>query len=354
MAARPPDTARPAFAVTVRGQALPLAVMLQVSHVSVEEDAGLPSMFTLVLGGGDVDNETAWIDGDLFTVGAALEIQMGHGEVLQTLIAAEITALEPVFVRGGRPSLTVRGYDRRHRLARGRKTRSFVQQKDSDIAATIAAEAGLSPQAQDSQVAHDYILQANQTDMEFLEGRARAIQYEVVVEGSTLHFRPVQNDQGEAMTLALGDDLLEFCPRLSTMGQYSQLELRGWSPKDRKEIVAHAGQGDEVSTMGGTDSGAALVERAFGAATLLVGDQPVLNQAEADQLARACFNRALLRLITGDGVCRGRTDLHAGQVIRIAGIGTRFSGQYYVSAASHRYTPDQDYRTHFVVGRNAL
>lgn len=353
MAVRALDRARPAFAIAVNGTDLPLAAMLQVSAIGVDEDVGLPSMFTLALAGGDGGDETAWIDGDLFAIGAAVEIRLGFGDALQGLIDAEITALEPAFLRGGRPLLTVRGYDRRHRLLRGRKTRSFVQQKDSDIAATIAQEAGLSAQTEDSQVVHEYVLQANQTDMEFLQGRARRIQYEMAVEGRTLHFRPVQNDQGETLTLSPQDDLLEFYPQLSTLGQYSQLELRGWSPKDRKEIVARAGSGDEVSKMGGADSGAALVEGAFGTATLLIGDQPVLNQAEADQLARACFNRVALRLIAGEGLCNGRTDLHPGQVIRIEGIGTRFSGQYYVSAASHRYAPDRAYRTHFTVGRNA-
>jgi phage protein D len=345
--------ARPAFAISIDGTALPLATMLSLSAISVDEDAGVPSMFTLELTGGDGDDETGWIDGDQFAVGAAVTIALGHGEDLGDLIDGEVTALEPVFARGRRPRLTVRGYDRRHRLLRGRRTRSFVQQKDSDIAATIAGEAGLSAETEDSEVVHDYLLQANQTDLEFLDGRARRIEYELVVAGRTLHFRPVQNQQGETLTLTLQDDLLEFAPRLSTMGQFSALELRGWSAKDRQAIVATAGSGDAVSTMGGSDSGAALTEAAFGASTLLIGDQPVLNQAEADQLARACFNRGLLRLIRGDGICRGRADLHPGQVIRIDGIGTRFSGQYYVSATCHRYAPDQPYRTHFTVARNA-
>ena len=347
------DIVRPAFAITVNGSALAMEAALRVSRVCVDEDAGFPGMFAVEIAGGDDDDETAWIDDGTFGIGTAVEIKMGYDDSLQTLISAEITGLEPTFVRGGRPSLTVRGHDRRHRLLRGRKTRSFVQQKDSDIASAIASEAGLTAQATDSQVVHDYVLQANQTNMEFLQERARRIEYEVVVEGKTLHFRPVQNDQGEVLTLTPEDDLLEFYPRLSTMGQFSELELRGWSPKDKKEIVAKAKSGDEVSTMGGNDSGAAIAESAFGAAAVLFSDTPVFTQAEADQLARARFNRAVLELVVGEGVCTGRTDLHPGQVIKIDGIGTRFSGQYYVSATSHRYTQRDAYQTHFVVRRNA-
>lgn len=352
----PQQRARPDFAIDVDGTALPLAARLKVTAITVDEEVGVPTMFTLDLAGGDGQTGTGWIDGDLFAVGTAMTIALGHGDGLTDLIDGEVTALEPLFVRASHPRLRVRGYDRRHRLLRGRRTRSFTQQKDSDIAATLAGEAGLSAETEDSEVVHDYVLQANQTDLAFLETRARRIQYETLVDGRTLRFRPVQSQQGEALTLTPSDDLLDFAPHLTSMGQHGTVELRGWSPKDNAEIRASAGAGagDAVSTMGGSDTGAALAEDAFGAATLAIGDQPVLNQAEADQLARACFNRGLLRLIRGDGTCRGRTDLHPGQVIRIDDIGTRFSGLYYVGATSHRYAADRDYRTHFTVARNAV
>lgn len=354
MADHPEQRPHAAFAVRVDGVPLPLPAMLAVRSISIDEEAEVPSLFSIELtGGGSAAGQTDWIDGDLFGIGSAVEIALGYGDQLTDLITGEVTALEPSFTRTSPPRFSVRGYDRRHRLLRGRKTRSFTQQKDSDVASIIAAEVGLSAQVEDTQVVHEYLLQANQTDMEFLTARARRIRYELSVDGRTLHFRPTQNQQGETLTLTLADDLIEFSPRLSTMGQYSAIEVRGWSPKERAEIVARAAASDAVSAMGGSVSGAALIEDAFGGATLLVGDEPVMNQAEADQLAKAWFNRALLGLVQGEGVCRGRPDLRPGQVIRLDGLGERFSGQYYVSATSHRYRADLDYETHFLVGRNA-
>lgn len=348
------NRSRPAFSVSVDGTALPLEAQVLVSNVQVDQDALLPGMFTLELAAaGEGTEETSWIDGDLFPIGGTVEIKMGYGDELEKLIVAEITGLEPRFTRGARPQLTVRGYDRRHRLLRGKKTRSFVQQKDSDIAATIASEAGLTADATDSQVTHEYVLQANQTDMEFLQERARLIQYELLVDDKTLHFRPVQNDQGEVLTVTPEDDLLEFHPRLSTMGQLTELKVRGWDPKDKKELEGSAASGDEVSTMGGSDSGAAIADTAFGAAPVMVSSVPVRSQAEADQLAKAGFNHAVLRLIAGDGICSGRADLRPGTVIMLDGLGARFSGQYYVKSTSHCYTPRRAYQTHFVVWRNA-
>ena len=85
----------------------------------------------------------------------------------------------------------------------------------------------------------------------------------------------------------------------------------------------------------------------------MVHDRPVMTQAEADQMAKARFNNAALALIVAEGVCWGRTDMRSGRVIKIDGLGRRFSGNYYVTAASHRYLPQRGYYTRFTVRRNA-
>ncbi|MCM8599000.1 MAG: contractile injection system protein, VgrG/Pvc8 family [Candidatus Accumulibacter sp.] len=343
------------FQVAVNGSPLPVAVALHVVGIEVEDSVELPGMFAVELAASEhIDQISAWIDDQkLFVVGNALEVKLGYVDALASLIKGEITALEPEFVGDRLPRLRLRGYDRRHRLQRGRKVRSFVQQKDSDIAAQIAGDAGLTAQAEDSGVVHDYVLQANESDLDFLQQRARRIGYEVVVDDRTLIYRPVANAAGDILTLTLGDQLLEFHPRLSSAGQFSDVEVRGWSVKDKAAIVGQAGDGAEVSTMGGQQTGAALVRSAFGAAAGLLGTHPVASQAEADQLAKAGFNRSILGLVEGEGRCWGRTDLRAGKVIRVDGIGKTFSGSYYVVSASHEYTPQNGYRTAFTVRRNA-
>jgi hypothetical protein len=59
------------------------------------------------------------------------------------LIYGEITALEPEFTRDEVPIVIVRGYDLRHRLMKGQKTRTFTNTTDSAIASDIAKEANL-------------------------------------------------------------------------------------------------------------------------------------------------------------------------------------------------------------------
>ncbi|MCM0593895.1 MAG: hypothetical protein KA716_28400 [Gloeotrichia echinulata DEX184] len=206
------------------------------------------------------------------------------------------------------------------------------------------------------------MLQANQTDMEFLQARASQIQYEVVVEDKTLFFRPVGNAKPEILTLTFKADLLEFYPRVSAIGQVAQTAVQGWNFKEKAKILGQARAGDEVSTMGGQKSGAALSQSAFGNGTGVISYHPIMSQAEADQLAKANFNQGVQMLITGEGICKGRTDLRAGKVIKIDGdrIGKQFRGEYYVTAASHRFSARSShngrggYYTHFTFKRNAF
>ncbi|NER30179.1 MAG: phage late control D family protein [Symploca sp. SIO1C4] len=353
--ANPQNPLVPDFKLMIDSSPLPIEAMAHVISITVDHNTNLPSMFTLELTGSDSQNQDiSWIDDqNLFAIGKVVEVKLGYADDLETLIVGEITGLEPEFAFNRLPSLIVRGYDRRHRLQRGRKTQTFVQQKDSDIAAQIANAVGLKPQVEDSQVVHDYILQANQTDIEFLQQRARRIQYEVVVEDKTLFFKPVANTESEILTLRMGEDLLEFYPRLSSMSQVSEVSVRGWNPKQKQEIIGLAKIGDEVSTMGGNNSGAALSEKAFGGAVEIVSHRPQVTQAEADQMAKAYFNNRTLAFITGEGVCWGRTDLRAGKVVKIEGVGRRFSGQYYLTSTTHRYQVQSGYQTHFAVQRNA-
>lgn len=355
MPAQAPDVSVPAFEILVNGSALSVEAASHVVHVSVEEDTELPDMFSLeIVASDDLEDEFAWVDDEsLFAVGHSVEVKLGYADRLTSLFKGEITGLEPSFNADRLPALVVRGYDRRHRLARGRHTRSFVKKKDSDIAAQIAREAGLTPSTTDSGVTHDYVLQADRTDLEFLLERAGRINYEVVVEDKTLSFRPVANGAGEELTLRADEDLTEFHPRLSSSGQVSDVAVRGWDAKNKQGFVGKSQAGDVSSTMGGKQAGAALSQKAFGAATELMSRTPVAAQAEADQMAVARLNVASLELVTGEAACSGRTDLRPGKVVKIDGVGERFGGRYYVTAAAHVFTAD-GYSTRFSFRRNAL
>jgi phage protein D len=354
--ARPSSPLVADFDILIDGVPLSAEEAAYVVEIVVDNDLHLPSMFAIEFtGSASRRDDLAWLDNrQLFAIGNSVDIRLGYANDLAVVFQGEITGIEPEFSSDRPPKLKLRGYDRRHRLQRHRQTRTFTQRKDSDIAAQIASEVGLLPQVQDSQTIHDYLIQANQTDWEFLQERARRIQYDLLVEGKTLIFQPVANANAAIATLTREADILSFSPRLSVMGQISEVAVRGWDFKEKKATLGQATRGDEVSQMGGQTSGAALVASAFGKAAATVSDRPILSQGSADRMAKAEFNRSVLGLIVGEGMVLGRTDLQPGKVIQLDGLGQQFSGRYYLTNVTHCYYPDRGYYTDFQVRRNAL
>lgn len=342
----------PAICVTIEGAEIPAGAYEDLLDVKVVDDLAAPSMFTLRLLTWDEDElRFTWVDDALFAVGNDVEIALGYVGDVATVIAGEITSLSLEMAAGETPVLVVQGYDRRHRMTRGTSTRVFTGMKDSDIAAQIARAQKLTPAVTDSGAVHAYVAQVAQTDLDFLTERARGIDYEVVVEGTTFYFRPSPQNGAPRLSLSMSADVIEFSPRMSTRNQPGEIEIRSWDPKTKQPIVARSGS-LALDAMGAT-TGPALADGAFGAAITSLVDQAVSTQQEADQRAAAALRERASTFIEGEGTCFGRYDLRAGIVVDVEGLGQRFSGVYDVVATTHSYSPKQGYRTRFSATRNA-
>src|SRR5262249_48075595 len=292
----------PGFSVKINGRDLPLEAKVEVTRVVVEDSLDSAGAFAIELNNLDADTQTVkWSDASLFDPGSVVEIQMGYVEALETVMVGEITGLELSFPERARALLTVRGQDRLHRFRRGRRTRSYLQVKDSGVAEQLAGDLGLGHDVEDSREVHPYLLQLNQTDIDFLLTRARAIGYELLVDDRTLHFRKRKNDRGKTVTLTFSHGLLTFYAYLSTADQVSEVTVRGWDPKARQALVGRARPADVTGKMQGSEVGPAAAQRLFGTRVRTIVDQPVTTQNEADLLARGVLNEMALGYIVGEG-----------------------------------------------------
>jgi phage protein D len=348
------DTLTPEIRLRINGAELPSEAKADIISVTVLDDVNATGMFTFRLKCWDgVEMRVKWIDDDLFNEGNSVDIEMGYIDNMEMLFKGEITGLEPEFPKDEASTMTVRGYDRRHRLMGKHQTRTFLNMKDSDIAGQIAGDWSLNTgNIEDTQVTHEYVLQNNQTDFEFLQARARRIGYELVVSDRDLHFRPRQNEGSADVTLRREIELLDFNARLTAVGQVEEVFVQGWDPMEKQKVVAHSSVGDEPN-MGGSASGPSKVQQVFGNTGGTTVDQPVFNQTEADQLSRGSFGERALHYVEGRGVCIGNPRLRAGKLVEIEGLGKRFSGTYYITTTEHAFRPSSGYRTTFTVRRNA-
>ena len=158
--------------IEVNKQSLKEKIMDKIDSVLVDMSLVLPNMFAICIR----DDQFELIDSTTFRVGDEVQISAkAEGENQKIpLIKGEITAIEPEFLSDYISSFTVRGYDKSHRLHRGRYARTFLKQSDKQIAQKIASECSLRFKSSSGTLpTHEYVFQDNQTNMEFLQDRAR-------------------------------------------------------------------------------------------------------------------------------------------------------------------------------------
>ena len=343
----------PSFKVLVDGSELPDEAALDVLEVRLTDNVEGAGSFTITFNNWNSQTqEFKYIDGDLLVEGAEVEVKVGFVDDQKSMMKGEVTALEPEFMAGAAPTLRIHGYDHLHRLRRGRNTRSYTGMKDSDIARKIASSLNLGSEVDETDITHDYVLQNNMTDIDFLLERARRVGYEVTVKDKKLNFRKRTNDKDKLVSLDFGLTLTSFFPRLNTLSQVGEVVVQGWDPKKKEAISGGAQPGDENKKMGGGQLGPSVSKQAFFNATACVVNKPVATEGEATVIAKGKFNEMALDFITGEGTAIGNTDIRAGGVVELNGLGRRFSGLYYVTSSTHEVGP-KGYRTRFTVGRNA-
>ncbi|MGE5093604.1 MAG: type IV secretion protein Rhs, partial [Betaproteobacteria bacterium] len=84
----------------------------------------------------------------------------------------------------------------------------------------------------------------------------------------------------------------------------------------------------------------------------VVVDKPVYAEKDAKALAQAILKDRTKEIVKASGTCVGLPDLRAGRRVRIAGMGARFDGDYFVTETTHTIN-DSGYVTKFNARREA-
>jgi uncharacterized protein involved in type VI secretion and phage assembly len=332
------------FYIELEGSEAPAPLQSSLVEVHVESSLHLPDVATLVF----TDNEHKWLDDASLLPGKKLKIKSRtEQQTADTIFDGEIVELEPAFEAGGQ-KLTVRAFDRLHRLTRGRYARTFVDVSDSDIMEKVAQEVGLQADIDSSTPVHKHVFQSNLTNLEFLQTRAAGLGRYLYVLGEKLICKTTP--QQRTVTLNLHAELAEFRPRMTTSAQVSKVQVRGWDITKKQAVLGEATDGRTAPKRSEDPRGGQAAKKAHNIEAKFLANEPMVReQGAADALAKAVADRLEGRYIEADGKASGNPLLLAGTTVKIQGVGTRFSGEYFVTTAEHVYTPSGGYVTHFTV-----
>jgi uncharacterized protein involved in type VI secretion and phage assembly len=318
--------------VKVGGADLDPAIASSIQETRVETNLNLPDMFTIRLN----DPGMTRIDSHPFEIGKQIEVSMeaAAGSTPKTIFKGEVTSIEPEFLQKKGVTITVRGYDVSHRLHRSRVTETYQNMTFGDVARKVISDVGLSAGTVDDKGGtQDFVQQSSESAWDFLWRLARRIDNEVVADGQNIHFRKAGGPNGGPIDLDWGGKLLSFRPRATGVQQVQSVEVRAWDHKT-KQAITSTKQQPKLSSQIGLDRNQVMKDGLAGA-KLVIGHMAGTTQAEVDALAQSVISRLGDSYVDAHGEAQGNPDLKAGAKVNITGVGSKFSGTYTLTSATH-------------------
>jgi hypothetical protein len=371
----------PEFRIRINDAPLPIALLAAVSSITYQDGLEGADRVEVTF----ANPGLRWLDHPLLQVDNGFKLSTGYAPgPLEEVFVGEITGIEPAFPSGGMPTIRVTAQDFLQRLTHGKKDRAFrisipsignFPLPDVAVASLVSATNLLIPYPDPVGGALSVLMtlgtylttpstaqvpirrQEGESDFDLLSQIARQNGWEVFIDhtleprGYVLRFKFLMQDYAPSLTLRWGTSLMDFTPRLTTIGDLFGITARLWIATLKTEFVIVVGWdfdraafnlqiypnliGDIDDVLGPAAKGKTLSIKPTGFPTAL---QEILSE-----LLPRLNNR-----LTGSGNTIGDPRIKAGNVINLEGLGEQFSGLYRITSATH--TLDSGgYRTSFEV-----
>jgi len=323
--------------IKVGGSAISATLYGDLEAMRVERSLWMPDRCTIRF----ADPAFALTDAGTFEISKPIKVSIPdiNGSMAE-IFDGEITDLTVEQGPDRQHQLVVGALDKGHRLATITNYRTFAQKKYSDIASTIAQDAGLSADVTATSTPHEYVVQATNS-YAFLWEIARRVGYDWWIDGGKLHFKPSPTTAGP--TLKFGDTLEDFRVRYSGAVKGSKITVQGWDPATQKAVV-----GDESSTLTGSSmpaigSDAPIAtegrNKAKGAwaKEYKTGAFIASTTTEAQAVAKGLALQADATEVFARGTASSTPALVPGKTVKIENMGTKVKGSYYVTSVEHTW-----------------
>ena len=377
------DTYAPTFLIQIEGQDLSADITQEIRSFVFEDNEKELDVLELTV----TDRNLQFVDDPLFQEGNEITARFGYaGGDLSPKKKVVIKDIEYDFPEEGDPTITLRAYDKGHKLA-GRENQKVWTKPPpgilySEIAEEIAAKYGLTPKVTETKAPHLRVAQSNVSDAEFLKKLAETARakdgegvtgYVFYVQDDELHFHPRGLDQEPALVLEYFTDtkgvLRSFKPATQSQGAKgagTETKAVGVDPR-KKEPVEHKASKDTTSqrtTLGrktvlvdGNTGEEKFEEQESGhiapTASRTEGFHEEPAQEPAQDEAEGKFKEASMRQVEATALTIGIPVLKAKQNIEVKGVGRKFSGVYYVQGVRHEIG-ESGYSCELKLKRNAL
>ncbi len=347
------DVIADTWKISIDGTPLSEAIRPKVAFATVDNSLALPDLAVVELD--DPGFQLMGTNG--IRVGSSLKIEVTTTHESISIFVGEITALDSVFdVFGSRSVL--RGYDKTHRLLRGRRTKAWIQMTYSDIITELANEMDIPLGAiDDTSQVFQHVTQAAVEDWHFMRKLADAVGYRLAMVDGQLEFtKPIPPVETAPGTLQ-SSSLTTYCPgdagvvtmkvSLTDAGSATDVTVSGFDPVQKQRITGTASDPRRLNAaLAGNEPGGGVP---FGEAMFTSPWTPTDSQTTVTDAARNILDRIASRGVEVHAEVVGNPLLRPGSEMTIGGMGSR-NGTYVISATRHVWDQhSRGYRTFVTV-----
>ncbi len=368
----------PNYRIEIGGDAIPPAMRASVMRINYQDGIEGADRVEVTL----ANEGLQWLDHPLLQVDNEFKLSIGYvPDPLEEVFFGEITGINLSFPNSGIPTVTVVAHDLLQRLTHGTKDRSFALSlpcigkfplPDPLIAELVGFTNLLVPLVDLTGAALSFLtlviayvvdpieakkgirMQKSQSDFDFLSKLAKENGWEMFIDhsaaphGRRLRFQFPATDRDVALSLKWGESLIDFTPKISTVGQVGGVSATVWLPSVQIEItVVLSWDFDRAAfdlmifpNLPGLDD-VPGVDKTRGVIKI-----PTISPATAPKEILGELLPRLNNRLTASGSAVGDPRIKAGKVINFDGLGERFGGRYRVTSATHTIDGG-GYRTQF-------
>src|ERR1043165_3876903 len=326
------QNASPTFEVKVNGQVIPIEYNL-VSLVVYNAVNRLANARMVFLDGDAASAGFNLSNKPDFVPGAPVEISSGY-KGNNSVIFKGLVVKHAIQLKENKSTFLI--IDCRHDAVKATKVRNnkiFTDQKDSDIFTTLLQPLSISVDVAATTVTHKEMVQFNCTDWDFIVTRAEANGMLVITDEAKLKIAPPVLSGNGVMDLCYGGNLFEFNMELDARHHFDTVNAWGWDAAEQQPVSADGSAPAGLQPLGNVS--AADIAAKTGSGTIDFKTSALLTEPELKAWADGRRAKYELSKITGRAKCQGSENLKTGVLVKLQGVGDRFSGVAYVTGVRH-------------------
>ncbi len=304
------------------------AVTFQTNSISFAE---------IVLHDGEVSLRDFKLSSDSnFAPGSEVELQIGHNaDDVEPIFKGIIVRHQIKASHLGGTSLTLEIKSAAVKMSHVRKTRHFLEKKDSDIIETLIGDHGLTAEVDsDFKTEHERMIQYNITDWDFMLMRAEANGKLVYVEDDkVIVAKPEVKETGDTPKATFGDNIFEFEVESESRDQFKGGKAIAWDHSSQELLEQEAEAPGDIAEAGAPS--ADDMAGSLGEAEFKLRHAGELGDDELKAWSDGKLQRSRLSRIRGRVQLNGDPKLKPGGTLVLEGLSEAFNGPVFISAVRH-------------------